>query len=104
MNKNSIFSPINYLVALNTLRTTCALLCSLNSSCILWEHLHLPLPLVFVSRHSGKGCELHNRKQIGYVCIGKMQKKVAEMTQQYLKDLLYIKFGIVVFNIITSKQ
>lgn len=96
MNKNSIFSStsINYLVVLSILPTVCALLSSLlSSSCI--------FPSFGVCElHSGKGCEVHNRKTNLLCLCRKNADKVAEMIQYYFKVffrtyyILYIKFGI----------
>lgn len=95
MNKNSIFpsTSVNYLVVVSILSTICALLFSLlSSSCI--------FPLVSVSIHSGKGCEVHNRKTNLLCLYRKNADKVAEMTQYYLKVFSrsyytpYIKSGI----------
>lgn len=78
MNKNRIFFySINDLVVLSILTTICALRFSLlSSSCI--------FPLVSVNIHSGKGCEVHNKKHLLCLCR-KSTDKVTKMTQYYVK-------------------
>lgn len=80
MNKNSIFfsTCVNYLVVLSILPTICALLFSLLSSSYIF-------PLVSGSIHSGKGCEVHNRKTDLLCLCGKNADEVIKMTQYYLK-------------------
>lgn len=91
MNKNRIFFySINDLVVLSILTTICALCFSLlSSSCI--------FPLVSVNIHSGKGCEVHNKKQFA----ASVQEEYRQgdqndtvLCQSLFQDLVYIKFGI----------